>query len=298
MGTRHLIGVWQNNAWKVAQYGQWDGYPTGQGHDILEFLKSTDLGEFAKKVEQLSFLTPDDFKALEAANAQIADYPELSRDTSAKLLQMIMDRGPLKLKDSHEFAGDSLFCEWAYVIDLDAGTFEVYKGFVETSHTGERFSDYEQDSKYYPVKLLKTYRLDDLPNDISKLGNDEDDDEDEETVEEPAAATAPSSAIGREEIIDFLSEWFDRVGFEDTGEETVRLAPHRLPEISHFDLADAILAFIKPSPVWRDLDAHLVLTTSAELLANNPDRPGPSPFHDHQVMATRLRKLAEAIKEN
>lgn len=40
---------------------------------------------------------------------------------------------------------------------------------------------------------------------------------------------------------------------------------------------------------------HLVLTTSAELLANNPDKPGPSPFHDHQVMARRLREMAEAL---
>lgn len=36
MGTRNLILVWYRGGWVVAQYGQWDGYPTGQGKDIVE----------------------------------------------------------------------------------------------------------------------------------------------------------------------------------------------------------------------------------------------------------------------
>jgi hypothetical protein len=38
MGTRHLIKVIYNKETKVAQYGQWDGYPDGQGLTILNFL--------------------------------------------------------------------------------------------------------------------------------------------------------------------------------------------------------------------------------------------------------------------
>lgn len=41
MGTRHLICVQHNNEYKVAKYGQWDGYPSGQGAGILEFLKGS-----------------------------------------------------------------------------------------------------------------------------------------------------------------------------------------------------------------------------------------------------------------
>ena len=40
MGTRHLICVVSDNQYRIAQYGQWDGYPEGQGAAILEFLKS------------------------------------------------------------------------------------------------------------------------------------------------------------------------------------------------------------------------------------------------------------------
>ena len=31
MGTRHMIGVVKDGIPRIAQYGQWDGYPSGQG---------------------------------------------------------------------------------------------------------------------------------------------------------------------------------------------------------------------------------------------------------------------------
>ena len=31
MGTRNLTAVYLDGQYKVAQYGQWDGYPEGQG---------------------------------------------------------------------------------------------------------------------------------------------------------------------------------------------------------------------------------------------------------------------------
>ena len=38
MGTRNLTCVFVNGEYKVAQYCQWDGYPSGQGLTILNFL--------------------------------------------------------------------------------------------------------------------------------------------------------------------------------------------------------------------------------------------------------------------
>lgn len=32
MGTRNLTAVYLDGQYKVAQYGQWDGYPEGQGN--------------------------------------------------------------------------------------------------------------------------------------------------------------------------------------------------------------------------------------------------------------------------
>jgi len=38
MGTLNLTAVMMDGEYKIAQYGQWDGYPEGQGKTILEFL--------------------------------------------------------------------------------------------------------------------------------------------------------------------------------------------------------------------------------------------------------------------
>jgi hypothetical protein len=39
MGTRNLTRVICDGKTKVAQYGQWDGYPEGQGKTVLNFLR-------------------------------------------------------------------------------------------------------------------------------------------------------------------------------------------------------------------------------------------------------------------
>jgi hypothetical protein len=41
-----------------------------------------------------------------------------------------------------EFANDGVFCEWAYVIDLDTCTFEVFSDSAKKKHAGSmRFAD-------------------------------------------------------------------------------------------------------------------------------------------------------------
>lgn len=43
MGTRNLTCVVVDGEMKVAQYGQWDGYPEGQGATCCEFIQETDM---------------------------------------------------------------------------------------------------------------------------------------------------------------------------------------------------------------------------------------------------------------
>ncbi|HCQ9645363.1 TPA: hypothetical protein OMQ22_003603, partial [Acinetobacter baumannii] len=64
MGTRHLICVQHNNEYKVAKYGQWDGYPSGQGAGILEFLKgSFNKALFIQKLDNIFEPTDEQVKA-------------------------------------------------------------------------------------------------------------------------------------------------------------------------------------------------------------------------------------------
>lgn len=184
MGTRNLTMVISNKETKVAQYGQWDGYPSGQGATALEFLQNNDLIKFQEKLNNVKFIDDKKQKEIDKWLKSIGcengwmnmdqsalyqqKYPLLSRDNGAKVLQMIMDSEDetLWLHDQSEFAADSLFCEWAYVIDLDKGYFEVYEGFTKKPlGKTQRFKYLEgkTGNEYSPIRMIKKYDIDNLP---------------------------------------------------------------------------------------------------------------------------------------
>lgn len=195
MGTRNLTAVFKDGQYKVAQYGQWDGYPSGQGKTILRFLHTLSEGvyrkKFLSKLESLSFITDAEIDAMsqriKAEN--IADWtivwPELSREAGGEILDMIMrsDR-PIKLRNSINFAADSLLCEYAYVIDFDKNIFEVFEGFnTNALQDSERFYGYVRDGKpngYQPVRLVRSYNLSSLPSESAFLSDLEPSDDSEE----------------------------------------------------------------------------------------------------------------------
>ena len=177
MGTRNLTVVCKNGEYKVAQYGQWDGYPEGLGSTLLKFLKNINMKSFRNVIDNVSFYTQeeldeidkrvDDMKKVLPNYTWQKDYPHLSRDCGGDILNMITFKNITKVDNSIDFAADSLFCEWAYVIDLDKNTFEVYKGFnKEELSSDERFYYLEEKSEgdYHPVKFIKAYDINNLPD--------------------------------------------------------------------------------------------------------------------------------------
>lgn len=145
MGTRNLTMVIENAKPVVAQYGQWDGYPEGQGATILEFLKKTDIEQFKQKLKKARLQTEEDKKAVndflksigcedgwmndEQSKKFNAKFPYLSRNHGGEILEMINDApddADIMLSDTTAFAGDPGFCEWAYVVNLDTNQLEVY----------------------------------------------------------------------------------------------------------------------------------------------------------------------------
>lgn len=185
MGTRNLTCVKEDGKYKVAQYGQWDGCPEGQGVTILNFLNTHSMEIFKEKLKNVRFFTDkdnenyDDFiknvvgstsGLVNMGQSKMIDihYPYLNRDVGGEILSNIFNCDEDKtilLRDKIEFARESLFCEYCYVIDLDKNTFEIFEGF-------NRFPLKEDDRFYYltkegeeyePVKLIKEYSLDNLP---------------------------------------------------------------------------------------------------------------------------------------
>ena len=204
MGTRNLTAVFLNGEYKVAQYGQWDGYPDGQGITCLHFLRDKcDMPRFREAVSRSSFMTSEELNALLTEygmkeDGMISyddydrfnrDYPELSRDSGGKILEIIQNSPDgVRLRNNITFAADSIFCEWAWVVDLDKGTFEGYKGFNHTPLAeDDRFfflAEHEDEKDYgggmaHGVKLAAKWNLDNLPSDAEFLAAFQSDEEDE-----------------------------------------------------------------------------------------------------------------------
>jgi hypothetical protein len=185
MGTRHLIAVQKNNEYKVAQYGQWDGYLSGQGESILKFFRENDLETFRTKVDNCFFGTQeqideayapystDGWMTMDQSDAfSKSEFAYLSRNTGANILSIILKSNePLMLSDQIDFANDSLYCEYAYVIDLDKDILEVYQGFnKEPLPEGARFTGTKKDSEdYQAVKLVASFPLGSLPKNFDAL---------------------------------------------------------------------------------------------------------------------------------
>lgn len=189
MGTRNLTIVVHENETKVAQYGQWDGNPSGNGLDILKFLRKFDIEKFKNDLKLVHWMSPTEEEALKVLaekDGEWKDYfPQISRDVGADILLFINGK-KLAVRNEEKFASESLHNEWSYVIDLDKEQLEVYKGFqTKPVPKKERFAKYneiaEKESmvfydykkngekkkpyKYYPIKLIKVYKFNKLPTD-------------------------------------------------------------------------------------------------------------------------------------
>lgn len=190
MGTRNLTFVQVGGKYKVAQYCQWDGYPSGQGLTILKFLhglsreRMAELKEKCRKAKKVSakwlekewtkFGAKNGMATMEVSKAFAEAHPEFSRDTGPGVLHLLLERAPgMELDLDDNFVGDSLFCEWAYVIDFDAGTFEAFEGFNKKPLAdGERFKGYTSKKKgfeYHPCKKAGGWMLNALPTEAEFL---------------------------------------------------------------------------------------------------------------------------------
>lgn len=192
MGTRHLTMVYLDGEYKIAQYGQWDGYPDCQGVNILHFIRDIMQREvFERNVRAIQALTApqvedikkrfmktsEDGMTWKEYDAFTQAYRSLSRDTGSEILTILQfsKSGVVPVYRDLGFAADSLFCEWGYVVDLDNNTFEVFRGFNKTPlDPSDRFyflRDLEReplhigDETYHAIKLIRSWELDNLPSD-------------------------------------------------------------------------------------------------------------------------------------
>lgn len=171
MGTRGLYGFRKNGIDKLT-YNHWDSYPEGLGKDIVQFCKETSLAEMNEIFDRIILVEKDSkpntqqikecikYFNEDVGTGSIYDWYCLLRETQGNL--NVYKEGLRYMIDSADFIKDSLFCEYAYIINLDTNSLEFWKGFQDKPNPNNRYgternADYKGD--YYPCMMQSHYPL-------------------------------------------------------------------------------------------------------------------------------------------
>lgn len=186
MGTRGAYGFRIEGQDKLS-YNHWDSYPSGLGEKLIKELGRskraeetfsqwlTRLRTIAKTIVLVDNDTPptaEEIKTLEkwtdltVSEQTVDDWYCLLREAQGVLEPWIADNITVMF-NGNGFMANSLFCEWAYVINLDTGMFETYKGFNKSPGGPGRYAELKREASwasetYYGVTLVHELPLSDL----------------------------------------------------------------------------------------------------------------------------------------
>lgn len=180
MGTRGFVGFIVDGDEKVA-YNHLDSYPPGLGVAVLTWLRVArdNVPALREQVKKLQVVDPDstptgqdierlsEYADTSVSRGRLDDWYTLLRETQGNP-HAILEAGVIE--DASGFPADSLFCEYGYLVDLDAEVFETYQGFQTSPHNRGRFAalplprEYTATPDYYPVALAASWPLAELPS--------------------------------------------------------------------------------------------------------------------------------------
>ena len=148
MSTRGFVGIRKNGVDKGG-YNHYDSYPSGLGNEVLNYLKGKTLKELKDVFDNIVFV---DYEKEDFVDAWDWDNSCLKT----------------RFTDNSEFLKDSLFCEYAYIINLDEKVLEIYRGFNKSPDGAGRYAsqffknEFPNLEQYYGVVLAKTIPLKEL----------------------------------------------------------------------------------------------------------------------------------------
>lgn len=172
MGTRGLFGFLCDNRLKM-MYNHFDSYPSHLGVEAIRAIQRINLQLAKTRINNIRLITHDyelnqddinKHKKFANTNVSTHDLTEpycLLRKLQGNFLAYLNGEADLMI-DSLDFARDSLFCEWAWIINLDDKILEVYRGFQHNKHNCGRFAMFaplcldRRPNQYYPIKLIRT----------------------------------------------------------------------------------------------------------------------------------------------
>jgi hypothetical protein len=176
MGTRGAFGFRIDGEDKLA-YNQYDSYPTGLGLSMIVACKTYPFEQLLAAADSLEVIDSSKppteeqkQKCREAGTVNLGvsnqsedDWYCLLRNAQGDIDSYVQGKVPF-LDNSAGFLKDSLFCEWAYIINIDDKTLEIYKGFNKNPKAPGRYAALSEpgNSGYYGVRLFRTLALSEL----------------------------------------------------------------------------------------------------------------------------------------
>jgi len=135
MGTRGAYGFRIHEQEKVT-YNHWDSYPAVLGKKILKYVAVTSVEKMKEVAEKIKLVNLESTPSGELIR-RYTKYADLGVSEQSYENWYCLLQGDLfpyhndleHMIDYRKFLFDSLFCEWAYIINLDGEQLEVYKGF-------------------------------------------------------------------------------------------------------------------------------------------------------------------------
>ena len=157
MGTRGAYGFRINEQDKVT-YNHFDSYPDWLGRKVMEYVSQTPLNSMRQTASSIVLVGEETkpsadliemYKKYADLHVSTRKYEEwycLLRKTQGDLFPYNDDLR--HMIDSQLFLTDSLFCEWAYIVNLDSERLEVYKGFNKDLRARGRYARWSVPDNY------------------------------------------------------------------------------------------------------------------------------------------------------
>lgn len=223
MGTRGAYGFIKNGVEKVT-YNHFDSYPNGLGDAILNALAGMSIEQLNEAFERIELVSGEDDATEQQIAAcehladqgvntgQLNDWYVLLRKAQGHIEAYWEEQPLCYMVDSKNFLKDSLFCEFAYIVNLDTNVLEFYKGFNCSPGGKGRYAQLMREKDigkggldvYFGVNLLLEIPLQDITKDTvtsltKKMQDTAHPPEDEDKVDEILEPSNPQ-AVSKNDI--------------------------------------------------------------------------------------------------
>lgn len=169
MGTRGLYGFHKNGIDKLT-YNHLGSYPDSLGKKIVEFCKCAGRDGMNSLFDHIELVSEDakpTQKQIEyCMEHDLAVYADgwcwtlrPNQGCPENWLPFIDSGSKVYMIDNSSFIKDSLFCEYAYIVNLDTDQLEFYCGFQHKPDETNRYGC-EENRGYYPCRMVACFPLD------------------------------------------------------------------------------------------------------------------------------------------